>query len=440
VPAVPPLDGRLSSATASPSDRIKEAAYTSPSGVRVTFKWERVSRGTELRNTPFEFPGINDAYVQLNGHGPRRYPLRCIFSGRQHDLVATAFEAALLERGEGRLEHPLYGTFNVVPVGSVDRSDDPTNEGNQSIVEVTFMTTVGAVYPSSQRAARNEILAALDGFDVAAAQRFAAATNLKTTIAKANVKGTVQKFLRDVNAEMDSISRATTSVNRQFQDAQNAINLGIDTLVGQPVLLAQQITNLIKFPARAVIGIKSRLEGYARLALRIFGSEAAAGALGTSGTGVSALPSLRLRAANDFHTSDLFASSAVSGSVLSALETTYTNRTDALVTAEAVFAQLDALVPWREERFDGLQEVDTGESYQALQQAVALVAGFLIQASFTLSVERRIVLDRPRTIVDLAAELYGSVDDRLDDLINNNGLTGSEILELPMNRSIVYYV
>jgi hypothetical protein len=59
--------------------------------------------------------------------------------------------------------------------------------------------------------------------------------------------------------------------------------------------------------------------------------------------------------------------------------------------------------------------------------------------SFDVIPERRIVLDRARTIVDLAAELYGSVDDRLDFLINSNDLTGSEILELPANKVIKYY-
>jgi hypothetical protein len=70
---------------------------------------------------------------------------------------------------------------------------------------------------------------------------------------------------------------------------------------------------------------------------------------------------------------------------------------------------------------------------------VALTAGHLVETSFTLLQERRIVLDRERTIIDLAAELYGSVDDRLDLLINSNDLTGSEILELPRGRTIVYY-
>ena len=57
-----------------------------------------------------------------------------------------------------------------------------------------------------------------------------------------------------------------------------------------------------------------------------------------------------------------------------------------------------------------------------------------------LKQERSITLDRARTIIDLCGELYGSVDDNLDFAINSNGLTGSEILELPRGFDFVYYV
>ncbi len=86
------------------------------------------------------------------------------------------------------------------------------------------------------------------------------------------------------------------------------------------------------------------------------------------------------------------------------------------------------------------EQIDTGGAYQQLQDAVALTAGFLVEISFSLKQERVIILDRNRTIIDLAAELYGSIDDQLDFLISSNDLSGSEILELPRGREIVYYV
>ncbi len=132
--------------------------------------------------------------------------------------------------------------------------------------------------------------------------------------------------------------------------------------------------------------------------------------------------------------------SSVSGTVRSVVANTFETRKDAVSAAAAVLAQFDAGVAWRESQFAALGLLDPGDSYQALQQAVALVAGYLIEVSFTLLTERRIVIDRPRTIVDLAAELYGSVDDKLDFLISSNALTGSEVLELPVGRVIVYYV
>lgn len=87
-----------------------------------------------------------------------------------------------------------------------------------------------------------------------------------------------------------------------------------------------------------------------------------------------------------------------------------------------------------------MQLVDTGESYAALQNAGALASGYLVEYSFSLIQERRLVLGRARTIIDLAGQLYGTVDDKLDAMIDTNGLSGDEIIEVPAGREIVYYV
>lgn len=83
--------------------------------------------------------------------------------------------------------------------------------------------------------------------------------------------------------------------------------------------------------------------------------------------------------------------------------------------------------------------VDTGEAYAAMQRATSLAAGYLVAQSFILAEERTIVLGRARTVIDLAGELYGVVDDKLDFLISTNDLSGDEIVELPIGRAIVYY-
>lgn len=417
---------------ASWEDRLQEAAYTSPGGTRIRFIYEDVGRTTSKRTTAFEFPGVNDAYVQDNGHGSRRYPLRCIFTGNHCDKLATAFEAALLERGKGKLEHPLYGTFDVVPFGDINRRDDLKSAANQSIVEVTFWTTVDAVYPSGDSNPRSEILAALDGFDLAAAQQFTAA-DLDSALQRANLKTTVRATLRQVSAALQNVADSVESVNREFRDLQSLVNFGLDVLVGQPLLLAQQIANLITAPARALAGIRSRLDAYRNLLNQLLSNSRSSSA----DRALSA--NQRIKAQNDFRVADLSANSAVAGSVRSVLETEFTTKVEAIEAANEIAEQLDTLTEWRERRFEELELIDTGESYQALQRAVALATGLLVEVSFSLVPERSIVLDRPRTIIDLAAELYGEVDERLDFLISSNNLSGSDILLLEPGRRILYY-
>jgi len=129
----------------------------------------------------------------------------------------------------------------------------------------------------------------------------------------------------------------------------------------------------------------------------------------------------------------------VQGSVTSVTENTFTAKPEAIAAAEQIIAQAEALTLWSDQRYEDQEQIDQGEAYQAMQETIALAVGFLVEISFSLVPERAVVLDRPRNIVELAAELYGSVDDRLDFLISTNKLTGSGIIELPRGRRIVYY-
>jgi prophage DNA circulation protein len=412
---------------------VGEAAYTSPGGTRMRFAYEDVSYELEKRTAAFSFPGVNGTYVQDNGHSERRFPLRCIFSGAECDREALAFESLLLERGAGRLDHPLYGRVDVVPFGTITRRDDLLTAANQTILEVVFWSTVGAVYPSSRLSPKHEVTQSLGRSSAALSGQFSRAMNLQTEARRANAKLTVAQALRNVQAALGQVAAVTESVNREFRDLQQQINFGIDVLIGTPLLLARSILNLITAPGRALAGILSRLQGYADLLDRMVASSKS-----TPGD-LSVLPALRLRLSNDFHTSSLFAAGAVMGSVTSVVNNTFTAKPQAIEAAERIIVQSEVLTAWNDGRFGDLEQIDTGEGYQSLQETVALAVGFLVEISFSLVPERAVVLDRPRSLIDLSAELYGSVDDRLDFLISTNRLTGSEILELPRGRRVVYY-
>lgn len=406
-------------------DRLREAAYTSPEGTRTVFGYENVRQAVDKKTAGFEFPDAEGTFVQDNGRSGRRYPLRVFFWGSNYDLEAQAFEDTLLERGTGKLEHPIYGTVDVVPFGTITRRDDLKTGSNQAIIEVTFWATIGLIYPAVQADPASAVLTAVSDYNTAVAEEFEASTSLDSAVERASFKNTYQAALDATRSGLQAIADTQDDVRRQFDAIADSLDVGLDTLVGTPLTLALQTVQLIQSPARALTNIVARLSKYQDLATALISGDGAVVEPGQS---------------NRFHGKDLFASTYVSGSVVSVINNQFSTKVEALEAAEAVLAQLDAVVTWRDDSFATLEEVDTGGAYQQLQEAVALTAGFLVEISFSLLQERRIVLDRARTIIDLAAELYGSVDDRLDFLINSNALTGSEILEIPKGREIVYYV
>ena len=131
-------------------DRLREAAYTPPmTKLRLPFTYEDVRYKVRKRTSAFEFPDADGTYIQELGVGGRRYPMKIIFWGDDYDLEAATFEAALIEPGIGKLEHPIYGTVDVVPFGEITREDRLKSSGNQTTISLTFFETTGLVYPTA---------------------------------------------------------------------------------------------------------------------------------------------------------------------------------------------------------------------------------------------------------------------------------------------------
>ena len=411
------------------SNRIAEAAYTSPSGTRMAFAFENVSVEVDKKTAAFNFPDAEGTYIQDLGSTGRRYPLRIIFWGDDYDLQANEFEALLLEVGTGRLEHPKYGVKDVVPFGTILRRDDLKTAANQAIIEVTFWETIGLVYPTAQADPASELIASVDEFNAAFSEEYEEVVDVDSAVERVSLKDKYQNLLDKAEAGLQPIADAQADVKAQFDGIVDSINQGIDTLVSDPLTLAFQTTLLTQAPARALTNITARLTAYRDLANSII-----------SGDGAVVSPSGDSRNSNEFHTSDLYASTAVTGSILSVVNNQFSTKPEAIAAAESILAQLDEVESWREENFASLETVDSGAAYQQLQEAVAIAAGFLVEISFSLKQERSLVLDRNRTIIDLVAELYGSIDDRLDFFITSNDLSGSEILELERGRTVVYYI
>lgn len=412
------------------NDRIREAAYTSPGGIRQTFGYENVSKTIAKKTAEFNFPDADGTYVQDLGRTSNKFNLRLFFSGGECDLQAEAFEALLLERGTGRLEHPMYGIFDVVPFGDINRRDDLKTAANQTVLEVSFFETTGLIYPSPSTDPGTQVLKTIDEYNEAAAEEFEDTIALDTELQKVTLKEKILSAVAAVKDGLQAVADFQDNVKKQFDAIVASVNGGIDLLIAEPLSLANQMVQLAQAPARALSSIRARLDGYRNLFDDLIGA-------GDSTDG------------NDLRTNDLSASSYVSGQIISAVNTEFTTKTEALNVALELLETLDDLITWRDGQFaiqsavdTGLNDpvVDTGGAFQKISEAVALAAGYLVEISFSLKQEKRVTLDRPRTMIDFVAEVYGSIDENLDFFITSNELTGDEILELPAGREVKYYV
>jgi prophage DNA circulation protein len=451
------------------TDRIQEAAYTpEESGFRMSFTFEDVSTSFDKKGSAWQFVDADGTYVQGLGKTDRRFPMIVIFHGADCDLEADSFMDLLGENGVGKLEHPLYGTVDVIPLGTIRRRDDLKTAANQVKIEVTFWQTLGVVYPQTDEDLSSIISAEIETFNNAASAALGENLDIANAVDEAGAQGffervfqTVAESMReiaDIQADVtefltdafaptlsafDNVSSSVGSVQSQFDSIYSSITRGIDALIKRPITLANQTLSFLQTPGRAYASITNKFIRYRNVID------------GFLNLGIADLkPGSSRSARNNFQLSDMMALGSISGAVTSVVSQApssasvtagqdlvqFQTRAQAIEAAEELLSMLEDVTVWREANYESLGDIDTGEAYQAVHRIATLGAGALVEIAFSMKQERSIVLDRPRNMVELEFELYGTIDDNLNFLISSNDLTGDEMFELPVGREILYYV
>lgn len=443
-------------------DRITEAVYTSPSGKEFIGIFEDVSKEIVKKTTPFDFPDVDGTFVQDLGKRGRRYPMRWIFSGEDYDKTADKFDDAIEEKGPGVLQHPKYGTFDVVPFGTIKRRDDLVSAANQAVYDITFYETIKIIFPVSELSAENAMGFGFGEFTDDAANWFDTALSIISANEITGFIASAKSGLRKIKKTMAKIASATASIERAFNDVADLLDETITTLVGGPLLIAFQMMALIRLPSQTIASIQAKLDAYRNLLNSL-----------TDGPSNQFEQGLDSQAGNAFSVSNLIASTAVLGSIESTISDgaeaeaagsivavveiapseIFTTRSQTIEAIESLDASLTQYIDWSDTNREGLvitalptrkagtnDLIDTGEPYQKLLEVFSISQGRLTQIAFTALQERSVILDRDRTFIDFAAEFYGQLDEQYDFIIRSNKLTGREIIELKKGREMLYYV
>lgn len=307
--------------------RTKPAVYTAPSGARVSFGYESLDKSFEKQTSAHTFPGLDGTYVQDQGTSSRRYPMRAIFWGRNHDIEAARFLAALAERGRGRLEHPRDGSVFVLPFGTVTTREDLVTEANQTIVEVEFWESLGEQYPGGVTGLNTAALEAVDESYAAIIREFTDNIDVRLPSDLVKVRNRLSANVDVVRLTLGVVAGQDSASSRTFNRIADSIIAGVDSFESDPSIIAGQVVALVRAPLSA-------------------GASPSVAAVGYGGA-VDALTA-RTDGGQGFKADELFAMATATAYVESSVTSAYPTRTGSLSAASEVGRQLGAVNTWRE--------------------------------------------------------------------------------------------
>lgn len=413
-------------------DEIVEAKYTSPSGLEFIFKYQEVSKETDLKTATFTFPGRDGAYIQSLGIGGRRFPLACYFFGENCFQEATAFEDALGESGYGELQHPIYGVRKVIPTGSIKRTDNLVTALNQSLVDIVFSETIiDETFPSSSVLSEDIIAADFDAFSEAAAQEFVEYMNPANISESIKVQVVMMEQAMMIKESLSDIIKLNSEVWTEFQTIYSSLEKSLDDFVNNKLTIARQIIRLVKLPGKIVTSALVKIEGYTNMAneiMRVFSRDP---------VGIGNIK-------NQFIATRLTLQAAIT-SIISGVALTATSgvaffsRGDAVESTAILLELFDKTIIFCDDKVKKNLFVDVAEGYEQMYKVVSEGTQFIIDSSFSLPARRIIKLGRDRNIIELLTELYGNVS-RMDEFIIDNKLTIDDIEILSMGKEVEYYV
>jgi hypothetical protein len=401
----------------------------------------------------------------------------------------------LIERGVAELQHPIYGTIKVKPVGHIEREDDPVKKLGESTVTITFTETI----VSETTAELNEVAAdAIDEkyeeFSEAAAEDFASALvtdNISeqkdiTTALETQTQLIVDNLKPIAMADKDGLSEWWASVLELKSSILNVYSRA-KTIGGRvknitessyPFLLniARLSLRIIRWPSTISVSLSEKIKGYATLTADLinqykndpFGIEKmhaayAAATLALTGAVISISSGAAISVAETAALTGVLSNSVARANIAAAGSTSggggtgasgtgstsgpvtnvsagTTSREDAVKVSDEIVKLFEDVITFQDTKIGQNTFIDASpQAHIAFSEVVHDSIQLIQNVSFSLPMQKIITLNRDRQVIELCAELYGTTD-YLDEFIIENNFNINEIELLPMGKKVSYYV
>jgi hypothetical protein len=398
----------------------------------------------------FNFPDRDGTLIQDLGIQGDTIPLTFYFEGINCDIEAMNFRVAAKEKGNWTVLHPVESGEMILQLISYTVDYQPVSSGNIIKVTTEWIKPLDKSEMETLETLSLEIIA------LQAVVNDAVITQIRNT-PQIQVDATKPSWLDSLKSNWKAFSNFMAKWANTIEGFSSYITEmweGILAEVSQPFTdlasIATSVQHLLQMPMQAIGEVTSKFRSFSL----IFGS---------IGSGLdSALSNLEKLAGISKTSSkaiwgihvnvDIFSAmhtSAMVGCSRAAITGSINTRSDAISCARQLQSFSDSMTT----KFEAIQEsfatlgieaqfFYNSDAYYTLMRMTALTQRYLYRRAFDLSVERIIVLDRPRCPIDIAISEYGSLglnDSNLDKIIEANDLHGLGILWLPAGTSVKIY-
>ncbi len=401
-------------------DRLRLARYRSPSGVEFTFDFRDLSRASGKKAPVHELPQQNLPEVQDLGQAATHFAIEALFRGADYDQSADAFWDALAERGPATLLHPRWGDLAVLPVSFTQR-EGFVDGMRQATFEIDFVRTGAAPVPATAAQAESVIGSAVEDADAAITEDITVTPAGAADSAK--VENRARSGITKFAAKIQAVIADAGTIKEEFDAKVRAF----ETAAFAPATLAEDMLDIMRSPAQAVTSILAKIRAYGGV-IESLGEQLPAAGASPAEAATAILQFLGLLA-------------GLSESVLAG---TLSTRKDAVEAAELTQDSVYAALEYIEQAEAASGYLSPEAILAAIKAIMAQTSALLLERSYSLAIEQRMVLDADRTPLDLVYELAApesteALETALDAFIEHNRLTGDELLLIPRGREVVFY-
>jgi prophage DNA circulation protein len=411
-------------------ERLEPLVYTSPKRKRFTLEFDSLVRQGAKKAGINEYPYQDLANVQDLGNTIQKFPITCYITGQDYDREADRLHDALRETGRGILDHPRWGTIDVLPI-SFEQTEQFVEGMGRAVFNIEFVE-----YPEedffllalvkSAIGLVNQVLGAIEiaiGL-VDSARRFVQGVQslVANTIAEVNrVKGRVQETVDIFRKSSKSWTDRVADTRNAMTDLETKFNRNLDSVAGEPFQLLQEVNGILSFPSRIQNSIQQKIDSYKTVIDNISKQNSQPNTI------------------FDPYEASLQGAILITCGIYVA-DCTFQGE---IQTRQEAINICQDLVKYKNiilneiDRLEGFKGTIDYEALKGLWELYSVAQNRLLSEALNLPSERIITLEKDTPILIVAWNLYGNIDN-VDFLIDYNRLVGLENMIVKQGSRIRY--